>query len=303
MPRIANTGHAVGTECAINAGRVVNAAQAVAWNGDEGLHWADHHDRWNGVNDGFNAPLLDAAAIAESDRVLDIGCGAGRTTRLAARRAHCGRAIGVDLSTPMLERARALAADEGLADVAFEKGDAQVHPFPAGAFDVAISRFGIMFFADPVAAFANIGRALRPGGRLAFVCMAQPDRNEWTSALSVLRDVVPAGPEGRAPAETGEGPGMFSLADPDHIRRTLTAAGFDAVAATLTEAPTRWGADAEDAAAFALGAGPARYLLAQADRASAARARDALVAAFRPYEHADGVRLRGAAWLVTARRP
>ncbi|MGP3913217.1 class I SAM-dependent methyltransferase [Nonomuraea sp. 10N515B] len=111
--------------------------------------------------------------------MLDVGCGTGQTTRLAARTAPHGHALGVDLSEPMLARARATAIAEGITNLRFEQGDAQVHPFPEGGFDVAISRGGIMFFADPVAAFANIGRALRPSGRLAFVClreMARPRR-------------------------------------------------------------------------------------------------------------------------------
>src|SRR3569833_290281 len=146
---------------------IVNTAQAEAWNGYEGGHWAAHQSRYDAVNSGFNAPLLAAAAIGEHDRVLDVGCGNGQLTRLAARRARFGHATGLDLSAPMLERARATAAEEGVANVTFARGDAQVHPFPAGAFDVAVSRFGAMFFADPVAAFANVGRAERAGGRAA----------------------------------------------------------------------------------------------------------------------------------------
>ncbi|MBD0669644.1 class I SAM-dependent methyltransferase, partial [Streptomyces sp. CBMA156] len=219
--------------------QLVNTAQSEAWNGEEGRYWSDHHDRWNAVNEGFNHPLLTAAAITPGDRVLDVGCGAGQTTRLAARAATRGSVLGLDLSGPMLARARALAADEGLHRIAFEQGDAQVHPLPAAGFDVAISRFGIMFFADPVAAFATIGRALRPGGRLAFVCVADPARCEWVRAYGAARAALPVPQE----ASDLSGPGMFSLADPAEIRRVLGAAGFADVRAEAVEAAGRFGRD------------------------------------------------------------
>lgn len=275
---------------------VVNIEQAQAWNGYEGEYWAERQDRWNAVNSGFNEPLLAAAAITDGDRVLDVGCGAGQTTRLAARMAGRGTAVGFDLSAPMLERARALAADEGLANVTFEQGDAQVHPFPDGGFDVAISRFGIMFFADPVAAFANIGRALRPGGRLVFVCMAEPRRNDWIQVSEAMRPHVTM-------PDFQVGAGMFSLADSERIDEVLTGAGLADVTSTPVEAPMSWGRDACDAADFLIGSGPARFMLSQADRATAGRAREAVVAALRAYEGPGGVVLRGAAWVVTATRP
>ncbi|MEU3727775.1 class I SAM-dependent methyltransferase, partial [Streptomyces sp. NPDC031705] len=187
-----------------------NPAQAEAWNGYEGSHWAAHHDRWNAVNAGFDGPLLAAAAIRPDDRVLDIGCGAGATTRLAARQAHRGHALGLDLSGPMLAQARTAAAREHLANVSFVHGDAQTHPLPDAAYDVAISRFGIMFFSDPAAAFARIAGALKPGGRVAFLCAAEPEGNDWLTALTALADVLPTGGFGSPGA-----PGMFSLSDPD----------------------------------------------------------------------------------------
>jgi ubiquinone/menaquinone biosynthesis C-methylase UbiE len=147
---------------------IANRDHAEAWNGPEGVHWAENADRYDAMAEGINEPLLAAARIGEGDRALDIGCGTGFLTRLAARRAGGGSVLGVDLSAPMLTRARAVAAEEGITNVRFEQGDAQVYPFPAAAFDLAVSRGGVMFFADHVAAFANIGRALRPGGRLVF---------------------------------------------------------------------------------------------------------------------------------------
>ena len=282
---------------------LVNTAQSEAWNGDEGRHWSDHHDRWNAVNEGFNAPLLAAAAIGSEDHVLDVGCGAGQTTRLAAGAAVRGSVLGLDLSAPMLARARALAAEEGLGRIAFEQGDAQVHPLPAAAFDVAISRFGIMFFEDPVAAFGNIGRALRPGGRIAFVCMSQPARSEWVQVYDAVRAALPLpAQEATAP----DGPGMFSLSDPAVIRRVLGAAGFTDVGTEPVEAVGHFGRDTDDAADHLLGSGPGRHLVNLLDSAGDPDPRDrvraAFLAALAEYERPTGVRLRTAAWLVTARR-
>jgi SAM-dependent methyltransferase len=169
----------------------IDVQRQQAWNGHEGAHWARNPDRWDAVNEGFDAPLLDAAAIKPADAVLDIGCGTGATTRLAARRAADGRATGVDLSGLMLERARATSHAERLGNLTFERGDAQVHPLAGRDFDVAISRYGVMFFTDPVAAFTNIGCGLRRGGRMAFICAAGDEGNEWLQALTGLRDCLP----------------------------------------------------------------------------------------------------------------
>jgi SAM-dependent methyltransferase len=183
-------------------------------------------DRYDTVNGWMNEPLLAAAAITQSERVLDIGCGAGQTTRLAAGLAPRGHAVGIDLSAPMLNRARTRAAEEDLGNVTFVQGNAQVHPFAAEGFDVAISRGGIMFFADPVAAFANIRDALRPGGRLTFVCPQNvgPD-DDFARALAplwaLMRRTTPD------PGTTAD-PGPTSLVDPDRIDEIFGTAGFKA---------------------------------------------------------------------------
>ncbi|MPY35364.1 methyltransferase domain-containing protein [Streptomyces adustus] len=282
---------------------LVNTAQSQAWNGDEGRHWSDHHDRWNAVNEGFNEPLLTAAGIGPGDRVLDVGCGAGQTTRLAARTAAPGSVLGLDLSGPMLDRARLLAAREGLGNIGFEQGDAQVHPLPEAAFDAALSRFGVMFFADPAAAFGNIARALRPGGRLAFVCMADPARSEWAQVYGAVNAALSSAPQASA---VFTGPGMFSLADPAAVHEVLGQAGFDDVRTEAVAALGLFGRDADDAAEHLLGSGPGRHLVEQLDATGdgdgAERVRAALRAALAPYEQATGVRMRTGAWLVTAVR-
>ncbi|WP_405363536.1 methyltransferase domain-containing protein [Kitasatospora sp. NBC_00085] len=286
--------------------QLVNSQQFEAWNGEEGRHWSDHDDRWNAVNEGFNPLLLGAAAIDPQERVLDVGCGAGQTTRLAARAAAGGSVLGLDLSGPMLARARALAAEECLERIAFEQGDAQVHPLPTAGFDVAISRFGIMFFEDPVAAFGNIARALRPGGRIAFVCMADPARTDWVHVFEAVRSTLPLPPQD---GSTPSGPGMFSLADPTVIRQVLGAATFTDVRIEPVEAPGRFGRNIEDAADHLLGSGPVRHLANLLDpagsdeRTGASRMRAALTTALAGYEQSTGVHLRTAAWLVTATRP
>ena len=193
---------------------VVNHDQAAAWNGPEGEHWAEH---------GTHAPteidhdLLAAADVGATDVVLDIGCGTGQTTLSAARLAPDGFALGVDLSAPQLAQARRAAAEQRVPNVAFEQGDAQVHPLAPGAFDLAVSRFGIMFFADPVAAFANIAGALRSDGRLTFVTpQAAADQPWFTEPIAGLLADTPDVPS----ADDGS-PGMFSFADPDRIVAVL----------------------------------------------------------------------------------
>ncbi|MGX7674130.1 class I SAM-dependent methyltransferase [Plantactinospora sp. DSM 117369] len=275
---------------------IVNTAQAQAWNGYEGEHWAAHHDRYDAVNSGFNEYLLEAAGIGERDRILDIGCGNGQLTRLAAGRAPHGYATGVDLSAPMLARARARAAAEGVPNVTFEQGDVQVHPFQEGAFDVAVSRFGVMFFADPVAAFANIRRALCRAGRLGFLSLTELTGTDLGTVLDAMAPYLPR-PTG------ADGSGPTSLADPARIRRLLADAGFQEITCTRVEADQIWGRDVPDAVEFLTGWGPVRYHMTQVDPEAAAHARDALTTALGSFAQPEAVRLRGTAWLVTAAAP
>jgi SAM-dependent methyltransferase len=216
-----------------------------------------------------NRRLRAAAAVGRHDRVLDIGCGAGLTTREAARAATAGHALGVDVSEPLLERARALSAD--LPNIAFRHADAQVHPFPRAQFDLGISRFGTMFFADPAAAFTNIGLALRPDARLVLLVWQSAERNEWSA-------VFPPAP----------GPNPFSLADPAATQSTLTAAGFADVTFTDVHEPVYYGPDAATAHDAVLGL-----------RAPGGRRLRELLAA---HDTGDGVYFDSRAWLITARR-
>lgn len=277
----------MGSDKAAVRPEIVNVAQYEAWNGYEGRHWADHYDRYDAGNGGFNDHLLEGAAIGPRDRVLDIGCGSGQITRLAARQARLGDATGVDLSAPMLARARLLAEREGVENIAFHQGDAQVYPFPDAAFDAAVSRFGIMFFADPVAAFGNIRRALREGGRLAFLSLAPMTENDMGKVLEALPplDHSPVGHDG-----------PLSLSDPDRIHKVLEGAGFGNVACRKVTAEQIEGRDARHAAEFFAGWGPIRYNYGESEELV-----DILTEAMRPFERDGAVRLKGTAWLTTAR--
>jgi SAM-dependent methyltransferase len=266
---------------------IVNTAQSEAWNGYEGQHWATHDDRYDAVNGGFNKYLLDE--ITARDQVLDIGCGNGQLTRLAAAKA--AGAMGVDLSAPMLATARTRAAD--VPNVTFNQGDAQVHPFDEGEFDIAISRFGVMFFADPVAAFTNIHGALTPQGRLAFLCMTALDGTDLGQVFDSMNDYLPR-PTG------SDGTGPTSFADPDRSKKVLTEAGFHDITATYVQADQIWGKDIPDAVEFMCDWGPVRYHMNLAGPETAAQARQALTAALEPFASPEGVRFRGTAWLVRA---
>jgi SAM-dependent methyltransferase len=270
-----------------------NAAQLGAWDGAQGAFWAAQADRFDRTVARYDAAFLAAADLRPGDRVLDVGCGTGATTRAAAR--ITGSALGVDLSSAMLEVARRRAAEEGLDGARFEQADAQVADFPAAAFDVAVSRTGAMFFADPVAALANVGRALVPAGRLVLLVWQALEANEWmTEILGALAAGRPL------PAPPPGAPGPFSLADPARIRRVLADAGHAQVEVEGLAEPEWFGADADDAVAFVLGL--AGWMLDGLDPA----ARDGAVTDLRRRMEAHagpgGVELGSAAWLVTARR-
>lgn len=276
--------------------RIVNTHQFEAWNGYEGRHWAEHQARYDALNDPANTPLLNAARIHTTDTVLDIGCGNGHLTRLAARTAH--RAVGIDLSAPMLERARETAAAEHLTNVTHLQADAQVHDFEPASFDVAVSRFGVMFFADPIAAFANIGRALRPAGRLAFVCPQPFSELDQSVIFAAVAEHVTL-PDFSEKQETGPA----SFADPARTTHVLSEAGFDSLTVTPLEVLQQWGTDATDATTFLFGWGPMRHWLRDATPEDVARARQAAETAFRTYATAEGVHLTARYWLVTANWP
>lgn len=286
------------TTAACGGELVSNTEQAEAWNGDQGRHWIVHRERYDQMLRWFTPQLLNAADVAVDERLIDIGCGSGETTCLGARAARNGLALGVDLSDLLLDEARRRAAREGLNNAQFEQGDAQVHPFASASYDVAMSRFGIMFFKAPEVAFANIARAVRPGGRLAFLCWQDAARNEWfmttQAALAAHMDFPELG---------ADEPGPFSLADSDRIREHLDGAGFVDVSIAPVAEPMRLGSDIDDVTDFVRDRSRVSRLLADAGEIATRKALDSVRAALGPYQSTDGVVLGGAAWLVTAHRP
>jgi SAM-dependent methyltransferase len=237
-----------------------------------------------------------ACDVQTRDRVLDIGCGTGHTTRAAGLAAREGGALGVDISAPAIERARALAAAHGLGNVAFECADAQVQQFAQDRFDVAISRFGTMFFDHATAAFTNIARAVRPGGRLVMMVWQAGARNEWDVAIreALAADV--------SPVATPAGSAAFSLADPTATTHILAAAGFVDVAFTDVDQPVYYGPDERAALAWVRGFSCTRQLLDRLDPESSAPALDRLRQVMAAHLGDDGVWFGSRAWIVAARR-
>ena len=276
-----------------------NAAQFENWNGDNGIRWvasADERDR-------ILAPVADAlfaaAALTPGSRVLDVGCGCGVTSLRAAELVGAdGSVTGIDISEPMLGVARARATAAGSSNVSFVKADAQTYAFAPDSSDVVISRFGTMFFADPVAAFTNIGGALAPGGQLAFATWQPLIANDWLmvpGAVLLNHTTMPEQP--------ANAPGMFAQSDPDLVQEVLDAAGYTDVTVTDARVTFTVGATVDDAVGYLGEAGPGRLLL---ETIAEGPARDAAIADVRTelahHLTPAGVQLDGGIWLITARR-
>ncbi len=276
---------------------VANAEQLAAWNGDEGEHWSTHEDHYDLAARVYSELLVDLAAIQPGEQVLDLGCGNGASTRDAARAARDGSAVGIDLSSQMLDVARRRAAEEGLDNTSFVHGDAQVYAFPPEAFDVVISRFGAMFFADPVAAFTNVAGATRSGGRVALVAWQELSRNEW---LTAIRGALAQGRD--LPTPPAGMPGPFGFADPDRVRTILTEAGFHDVRIDEIEATSTLGVDVDDAFEFIGEVGIVRGLLQDLTPAQQEVALEELRATFAAHARPEGVVFGSRAWMIRAVR-
>jgi SAM-dependent methyltransferase len=275
----------------------VDESTRTDWNGPMARFWADHDDRFDALLAPHGEVLLAAAAAQPGEHVVDIGCGCGSTTVRAAQAVapSGGTAVGVDISQAMIEKARLRAAEAGAGNASFELADVETADLGRAAFDLAISRYGVMFFDDHAAAFANVRAAMRPGGRLAFVCWADRTRNEhFALSFDALAPHLGLAPPPARPS------GPFALADPGHVRTVLDRAGWADVEITEVREPLRVGLDADDAVAFEISDPELAHDLASADPADAAQAVADLRAAFAARERPDGVWLAAAAWLVRA---
>ena len=276
---------------------VVNAQQAAEWDGPAGAHRTRYAAVFDAEARPHNERFRAATGVTQRDRVLDIGCGTGQSTRDAARAATAGSALGIDLSAQMLEHARRISREEGLTNIGFEQADAQVHRFPADGFDVAISRFGSMFFDDPVAAFGNVGHALRPGGRLVLMVWQARELNAWSTTI---REAIAGDAE--LPPPTATGPSPFSLGDPAVAGGILAAAGFTEVTFTDVREPVYYGPDTAVALDVVSGLRSTRDLLAGMDAGQAEEAVARLRATLAAHQTGDGVLFDARTWIIAARR-
>lgn len=274
----------------------VNVEMSEAWNGLEGETWARHWHHYDQSVGHYHVLLMDAAGVQPRDHVLDIGCGTGEVTRAAARRAYCGAARGVDLSRPMLERARELAEREQLENVRFVQADAQVCRHLGAPFTLALSRFGAMFFTDERQAMSNVREALGPGGRLVLVAWRGLSANEW---LTAIFDALDPGRHVPRPRDGTVGP--LGLADPAHARAVLEQAGFSGVELQAVDAPFWAGQDADRASRWLEETSVVRRLSASLEGARRRRALDRLRGTLAEHEQSDGVLFGSGAWLITAR--
>jgi SAM-dependent methyltransferase len=281
-----------------------NVYQVADWNGHSGERWASNQQRLDHMLAIFGVAAIEAAAPVPGDRVLDIGCGAGATSLTLAERVRPnGQVLGVDISAPLIDRAwEQVPAGTALE---YRLADASVAPLPVHGFDLLFSRFGVMFFDDPAAAFAHMRHALVPGGRLAFVCWRAASENDWVRLpMGAIRGLIPP-----SAAPDPDAPGPFSFGDRDRIVRILGEAGFTDTAITPFDAVIPFGQGGtreqaiEDAVEMAFEVGPlSRALAGQSSKVRVA-ASEAVHAAFSKRPGETSVLIDGAAWIVTARNP
>ena len=276
-----------------------NADQAEFWNGPGGETWTSQRDRFNTMLRAIGAEAIKRAQPQAGEHALDVGCGTGETTGDLARHVAPGGSVtGLDISELMLSEARRHNQDHDV-PVRFHVADAQVHAFKDATFDLVFSRFGVMFFEDSVAAFANLRRALKPEGRLAFACWQSVDRNGW---VHVPRDIVAQHIALEGPADP-TAPGPFAFGLEGRAADLLRAAGFADVTVEphATQVVMGGGGSVEAAVLAVTDQGPLSRAIHDAPEEVQQRIRDDLTAALSDHAHDDGVRLGAGVWLVTAR--
>jgi SAM-dependent methyltransferase len=269
------------------------ADQAAFWNGKGGQMWVASYDRIQKSIVDYGEAALATAAAKPGEKVLDIGCGTGTTTgRLAGAVGSQGHVLGVDISETLVNVAR----EQKLFNATFAVSDAAIYPFEPATFDLVFSRFGVMFFADPVVAFKNLQRALKPSGRLVFVCWRKPEENPWGSVP--MRAAAPHLPPMERPGP--EDPGQYAFADPARIERILKAAGFGVPSFQKLDEMNLMGKDVPEVIDNLGKFGPLARLFGEATPEQIAKAKEAIAAALAPYAKPQGVSLAGACWLVSA---
>ena len=277
-----------------------NVDQIAYWNGPGGRNWVDRQEAQEAALAPVSTALIARAVIRPGERIIDVGCGTGPTTiELGALVGPSGQVLGIDVSEPMLARARARLQPGS--PIGFVRADATAYDFPRARFDLVLSRFGVMFFAEPAQTFANLRTALRRGGRLAFACWRKPDENPWLTLP--MRAALEHAPP--LPQLGPEDPGMFSFAREDRVSRVLGDAGFTAIAAEPVdfEFDIGRGRGLDEAAAAAATIGPASRALEgqppEIRHAALASIRRALA----PHQRGSAVPLAAAVWIVTATNP
>ena len=276
-----------------------NAEMIKLWNEVAGPNWVELQESFDGELEPLGLATMDRAGVAAGERVIDVGCGTGQATlELARRVGDGGSVLGIDISEPMLDRARSRAAETGINNITFEKADVQTFDFGPARFDLIFSRFGVMFFDDPVKAFTNLRGALRADGRLAFVCWRDPQENVWaTTALDAVKRHVPIEPH------TSGAPGPFGFADSDHVGKILAAAGFSKI--DFHELSGKivigGGGSLDETVGHVLNFGLVAKAIRQAEVQDTTEIAASIREAFAPYATATGVHMDSAAWIVTAR--
>jgi SAM-dependent methyltransferase len=281
----------------IPIGHDLNADQIAYWNGPGGQHWTDRQQAQDTLLAPVSDILIDRAKAKAGERIVDVGCGCGATAIAFTQKVGpTGHVLGIDISAPMLARARQLAPSA--APVDFVLGDATVYPFVPASFDVLVSRFGVMFFAEPAVSFANLRKALRPSGRLAFACWREPRDNPWI--MMPLQAVYKHAP--KLPQLGPDDPGPFAFASEARVNRILGEAGFSKVAMephnlTLDVAIGR---GLEAAVEAALEIGPASRALAEQPPDVVAASTVSIREALTPFVRGQSVPLAASIWIVTA---
>ncbi|WP_116808959.1 class I SAM-dependent methyltransferase [Steroidobacter cummioxidans] len=277
--------------------RVANQDQVALWNDASGRTWVDMQPVLDRMLAPFAAPLIDAAFPGQGGRVLDVGCGSGATTfAMADRLGASGSCVGIDISGPLLDAAKSRAASAGISTATFVQADAQTYAFDPASFDAVISRFGVMFFDHPEAAFSNLYRAVRTDAKLAFVAWRSPAENPFmTTARRAAEPLL-----SNMPAPDPNAPGQFAFADGDRVRRILRTGGWSDIDVQPLDVE---GTVAEsELLAYVTRLGPVGLALKEVDEATRARVTEVVNAAFQPYISKGAARFDMACWLVTASR-